>query len=273
MSFLGIEKSIQLGSPVELYEFRYTGSAFYYTSAKSAITKGNTEYEPLPLKRSDIRATTELEKRDLTISGPRDWDVADLFRVAPPSDIVTVTVYRKHVTDSADEFVTMWQGRVLNASWQGQTVELSCESAFSSTNRNLMRRKFGVACPYDLYGPGCRASKIAVRQLGTVSAVNGTVISTTVAGFDDHWFAGGYVSWTAAFSALKGYRAIHDSDTLGNLTLSARPDNMPTGTQIEAYPGCNHTVHDCAAKFNNLENYGGFPYFPHKNPFGGNPIF
>jgi len=31
--------------------------------------------------------------------------------------------------------------------------------------------------------------------------------------------------------------------------------------------GCDHSVSTCAARFDNLANYGGFPFIPTKNPF------
>ena len=33
--------------------------------------------------------------------------------------------------------------------------------------------------------------------------------------------------------------------------------------------GCSKTVSDCKNKFNNISNYGGFPYIPAKNPTQG----
>lgn len=40
---------------------------------------------------------------------------------------------------------------------------------------------------------------------------------------------------------------------------------MEIGDSITAYPGCRHTIADCRDKFDNLDNFGGFPYVPNKN--------
>jgi hypothetical protein len=38
---------------------------------------------------------------------------------------------------------------------------------------------------------------------------------------------------------------------------------MPnTGDTFTAYPGCDKTQNTCTSKFNNLVNFGGFPYVP-----------
>ena len=41
----------------------------------------------------------------------------------------------------------------------------------------------------------------------------------------------------------------------------AYPDRFQTGLAT-ILPGCNRTVADCSNVFDNIENYGGFPYLP-----------
>jgi hypothetical protein len=39
-------------------------------------------------------------------------------------------------------------------------------------------------------------------------------------------------------------------------------------------PGCDHTTGAAGCgKFNNVANFGGFPYIPTKNPHGGGPLY
>ena len=45
------------------------------------------------------------------------------------------------------------------------------------------------------------------------------------------------------------------------------------GDTIYLYPGCDRTLATCTAKFGNSANFGGFPFIPTKNPFGGSPIY
>jgi len=42
---------------------------------------------------------------------------------------------------------------------------------------------------------------------------------------------------------------------------------------VSAFPGCDKSIGICQAKFNNHQNYGGFPHTPTKNPFDGTPIY
>jgi hypothetical protein len=44
------------------------------------------------------------------------------------------------------------------------------------------------------------------------------------------------------------------------------------GVPLTLYPGCDHLKATCLAKFDNLPNYGGFPYIPARNPLDGRSI-
>jgi hypothetical protein len=39
------------------------------------------------------------------------------------------------------------------------------------------------------------------------------------------------------------------------------------GQTLSVLAGCDHTLPTCKTKFNNVINYGGFMFVPHKNPF------
>jgi hypothetical protein len=43
---------------------------------------------------------------------------------------------------------------------------------------------------------------------------------------------------------------------------------------VTLYPGCDHTLGAAGcAKFANTDNFGGTPFIPNKNPFGGTAIY
>ena len=45
------------------------------------------------------------------------------------------------------------------------------------------------------------------------------------------------------------------------------PVGLAPQTPVELVAGCDHSMPTCAARFDNLANYGGFPFIPTKNPF------
>ena len=45
------------------------------------------------------------------------------------------------------------------------------------------------------------------------------------------------------------------------------PAAIESGTPVLLTVGCDHSTQTCASRFGNLDNYGGFPAIPSKNPF------
>jgi hypothetical protein len=45
------------------------------------------------------------------------------------------------------------------------------------------------------------------------------------------------------------------------------PVDIAVSTNVVLTVGCDHSTSTCASRFNNLDNYGGFPFIPSKNPF------
>ena len=71
---------------------------------------------------------------------------------------------------------------------------------------------------------------------------------------------------------LAGRREQRERDEEATHHASVVEAGLKAGDAFEAYPGCDHTLATCAAKFGNQLNYGGFPYIPVKNPFTGDAI-
>jgi len=72
---------------------------------------------------------------------------------------------------------------------------------------------------------------------------------------------------------VQGHRRMILSHVGDTVTLTAAILGLAPGSTVTAFAGCDHTISTCDSKFNNRENFGGFPYFPSINPFAGGPIF
>lgn len=269
MSIAARETSVDAASPVELYEFRRGSGVWRYTSASEDIVYDAFTFTAVPLARSGIEQTNETGRAGLRVTLPRDADVVQGFVATPPSEVTLLTVHRQHRLDN--ETAVVWMGRVLNAEWHGSEVELNCEPVYTSLQRTGLRRLYQRNCPHVLYGTDCRVSAVTHRVQGTVVALNGNAITVAAAaGFPAGHFAGGYATWSAGGITEKRMIVAHTGD---NVTLSAVPPGLVVGATVMLYPGCDHTLATCEAKFANSANFGGFPFIPTKNPFGGSPIY
>lgn len=270
MSYDAREHSTQDGRPVDLYTFARDGATWRYTSGdRDVVLLGNT-YAARALRRTEIESTNEKARMGIRITAPRTLEVVDLFRVAPPTQAVTLVLQQLHVGD--DEAATLWTGRILAVSFQGLQAEIAAEPIYTSISRIGLRRLYQRACPHVLYGPACRVSRAAYRAIGTVGSVSGqAVIVSAAAAYPAQHFAGGYLEFAAAPGVTERRFILEHSG--GAITLSSGASDLAAGAAVSLYPGCNHTIAACGSKFSNTANYGGFPYMPTKNPFGGDPIY
>jgi uncharacterized phage protein (TIGR02218 family) len=267
MSYDASEQSVQDGAPVELYTFARNSFEWLYTSAEADVAVGSDVYTSAPLHRSAIETTSEQARNNLTLQCARDFAIAELFRVAPPTDVISVTVKRFHRDDG--EVAVIWKGRVLNASWNGAQAELHCEPISTSLNRIGLQRLCQNSCPHVLYGPGCNVDKASFQTDTTVTAVDGVDLTVTALGA--YPYAGGFVEMTDGDGNLER-RFIRSFSGLV-LTLSRPFAAIAVTDAVSVYPGCDHTMATCDGTFSNILNYGGTPFIPRQNPFGGDPIF
>lgn len=270
MPFADYEQSTQSGSPIELYAFGYPGGTFRFTSADRDVELASNTYTQVPgLARSSIDDTSDVLKSTLTITAPEDFLVAALFEVAPPSEVVTLIIYRTHAADTSDA-ATIWIGRVLNVVWSVGASTLSCESIFTRMRTPGLRRIYSRNCPHALYGSACRAQETLFQDVAVLSglaAAGFEVSSPTFALAVDGYYAGGKLSYESSPGIVeqRGIRD-HSGDTL---TLTHPIAALLATSVVTVVPGCDRTKATCIAKFNNLVNFGGFPFIPPRNPFGG----
>ena len=275
MTFAAVETSVDEGSPLELLMVSYLTNQWYYTTAESPVSYDGHTYTPLPIKHGAIAQTGDVAKSQLTISVPQDCPVGELFRIQPPTAIVTVTLFQKHAGES--EVKAVWKGRIVNNGWEQPWLNLTTESVFSSLQRLGLRRKYATQCPHPLYSQGhglCNVVKADHKVDYVVTSISGATVNCAAAvGAAAEFFAGGLVTWVHATSGYAEQRMVKSSDALGNFVLTSAPLGLVVGATISTYPGCDHSTEACDSKFNNSLNYGGMPFIPTKNPFNGSTIY
>lgn len=263
------ERSVQLSAPVELYEFQAGNTFWRYTSAEADVDYLSQPYLSRPLTRTSVGVTEEQSRNAITITAPRNLDIAEQFRVTPPTAVITLVVRR--VDRISGDGQVVWAGRLLNVGWKGSSVELQCEPSSSSLSRNALRRVYGPQCPHILYGNKCRVVRDSFRTDALVTAVTGNTV--TVDALPDRPFAGGFILRVGQVQEFVSHLHYIRSFTGTTLTISGRANYFEVGDLVEVYPGCDHTTATCSGTYNNILNYGGQPFFPGNNPFEGDQVY
>lgn len=270
MTFDGRERSPDLGNPLEIYDFAVGAVHYRYTSADHEVTFGAEVFESVQIERSEFEETEELEKSDISVTIPHDLLIADEFRIAPPSNVVGLTIYRLHADDPDAERAAIWTGRVLNGSFEKTSCKLHCESVFTALQRMTQRRKFGRLCPYETYGVECLVNELDFKTETTVFLIDGPVITANagdLAVLGDGYFSGGFVQLETSPGII--VRRGIKSQTGDELTLTHLIPGLTPGTVIEVYAGDDHSFETCRDKFLNGPRFGGFKDAPTDNPFAG----
>lgn len=278
MTFAAREESRTLGQPVALYHFQYgegSGQYFGYTDAEQAIGHGGKTYVPIPITMGSVKSSGAPDKQSIEVRTPQTADLAELFRLHPPSQVVTLVRREGHIGDPDAQFLVTWTGRVLGHKRVDDEAIYTVESLGTAMRRTLLRRHYMYGCPHVLYGPECQASKGAATVSKTALAVNGatvTLASNWAADALKEKYVGGLVEWTG-LSGMKETRSIlkikgADKD---QLLLDGLAKDMVAGMSIDVVLGCNHQAglnDDCIQLHDNILNFGGQPWIPTKNPIG-----
>ena len=144
----------------------------------------------------------------------------------------------------------------------------------------------------DIYTPGCRYKlgdkfcgvvldgvSPGFEVIGTVSSVDNFILPNSGKRriFNDDsqtqasgYFDGGLLAWQTGYNTL----LVSEIKTFDGTRFELRqplPNEIQPGDTYIATPGCNKSVGDCRDKFNNFDNFGGFPHVPGEDRYFQTP--
>lgn len=273
MSFKLFEIASFLGRPVCLYEFAWGPTFWRYTSADRDITWNAETWTAVPIK--DDGFTQGANSNPITITLPRRLPVVQLFNGMPPMTPIFVTCRRVHRDDTDQEANIYWVGRIASVKGKDSaTAEISGLPIDRTLQRLGLRLCWERSCPHVLYDTSCRVDKTAFATTTTITALTATTLTVASLGaLAGAQYAGGLIEWQATVEGAIDRRAIQNFVAGNELGLMGTTDRLTVGQAVTIYPGCDLTPATCKNVFNNLPNFGGFPFLPGKSPFDGNQVF
>ncbi len=274
MSYTIYDQSKERAAPIDMYEFRVGTELYRYTNAES----GFGGYVAVPISRQSVKTTGKFEKTSIQIRTPVTTDLSKTFLPYPPPGVVRVTLRQKHQTDPEDQAMIVWQGRIISSGRENKESVLTVDNTLLSFKRQGLRRNFQHGCPLLFGGEFCRADlepykkSIAVREM-----VDGKIILEKE--WADPWgherFRGGTVSWLSELG--RETRTIIKT-TPDDFTVGGILRDVKIGTVMELTVGCRHDMADCrfykgSQAEKNINNFGGQPWIPFKNPVVQHPFW
>lgn len=265
MSYVSVEQSIAGGQPVELYQLKQGVNYFCYTGADQAVTLASLVYQPISIERNSIKVNEDTFKSGITLTVHRTEKFASDLLLYSPDEPITLTILRGHFSDG--DYQAYWKGRVSGVEASGNKLNIECESIFTSMKNPGLRAHFEYTCRHALYSGRCGALTSNYDAPLTITNVVSPVTFDLVgaAALGAGWFTGGMLRFANTYRFITS----HVGD---RITITRPLAGLELGSDVILFPGCDHSKESCKNKFNNIENFGGFPWVPLTNPMTGSSI-
>ena len=267
-SFDILESSVEDSSPIEIYTITVGSETYRLTSSSQDIDIGVYTWTSTQIDRDAIGQGSEERKRNLNIKLPSDSPFAQAFINVIPGQRAVINIIRLQ-RDESPTFNTqalVYKGQIASIRFieDGNQVQLVSRSIEAATSRTVPRYTFMGMCNHVLYDNSCKVNPAGFTVTGEVTDITGNTITVDGASSQpDGYWRGGFCKP----SADSDFRLILDH-TGDVLTLLLPFSTDLTGQNVQVFAGCDHTLTgDCATKFDNVIEFGGWPFVPTKNIF------
>lgn len=259
---------------MELYKFYGRGrdnntTNYYYTNNKEDITVDLINYKAIFIERNEINLDFKTDLLKITV----DFNHRPFFNINKFILEKTLSVQvKKQITLSNGDirYMFIYNRQIINyeIDVKNQTITLFCNNLSNLFDTKIPKRSFTTGCSFKFKSKECSVLSSSYlstiyfndiflsRDRKTISFDNSVIIT-------DDYFNNGI---------LNNNSIISNKNNQINLlypVFDFQLQQFISQGFIVLSAGCNKTVSDCKNKFNNIRNYGGFPYIPAKNPTQG----
>lgn len=255
-----------------------TVSAIRVTNADLPLNWGGQTFlsDYIIVEGLRYRVTTGLEtdeqtieltaSRDMTIDGVPVMDairegVFDAARINRMRAYIPNWNAAPEIDSGIVGTLELFSGYISKIPTIGRTVaEITVKSDLALLDVEMPRRRYQAGCLNTLFDSGCTLSKAAHTTSGT-AGVDATKTFVPWSGSEADTYSQGTVLFTSgANSGLT--RNIKESTVTGLVLSYPLPEAPAEGDGFEATKGCDKTKATCTSRFDNLDNFVGFPFIP-----------
>lgn len=130
-------------SEIEIYTVTYDFNRWRYTSADLDVYQEPVTFRAVPISRSDIELSSDSSSASFTVEFPLDAEFLELFRVSPPSGLVTL-LCEKYDLETGNTTQIVFKGRITNVTWGLANATINCESSSQAIKRMGLRRHYQI---------------------------------------------------------------------------------------------------------------------------------
>ena len=250
------------------------------------------------LKRSSVAQNTHTRyQKSLSITIPFDSssgptkEIAQRFMYGTTPNELSIFVYRLYSVDdnahlipneSAMSNAGKYYGRLF---WVGQadnlkvtnniSLDITCYSTFYKImNLKVPNIKYQPTCNHILFDKRCRVERSEYLWVVSLRPDTNDKRLLNVTQISKHPFRDNFSDVDVNYFRHGTLSIIQDTDTIDKKTISQSSStairlsfplsfDIADNTAALLTPGCQHNLSDCKEKFNNLDNFAGFPHIPY----------
>ena len=272
--------------PFMLVAFRRGANEYLYCDRSKPMTKAvagitGTSWAASSIRPGRIGDSARATRSEVKITLP----ITDAFARSMLGGVgfqpVSVTIWRGFANDPDGEVIVAFRGLVLAVAPDDRAgiIEMTCMTDQAALERKGLAAVMQRPCRHSVYGPGCGLTLADWQDELTVLAIDESAMAVQVdlAGSGapaSGYYRGGILSYAGRLLWVVD----HTDDWLtleaASPELLAAVEALGTGDPyptVLVAPGCDLTTATCSARFDNLDNFGGFPEMA-DTPFDGRSI-
>lgn len=274
MSYASLLALVSGKRPVWLYEFTRLGETVRFARASSNVSALSQTWEARAVTHTRFMRTGAVARAQTELVFPQSDAWAQRYRRGGAYVDNSVTVYHGFLNDPDSEFVVKFRGRVVGSRSALTRIVLLAENRMTELRRKARPAVIQRLCRHALYHTGCGLDIADWEVPATLTALSGRVATVTEAAAQaDRYYAGGVLTYNGVRQSIA--RHVGSELTLFGSVPDLADDLAaagPSGLSVTIAPGCTLSRSVCDERFDNLENFGGFPWFT-ESPFDGKKLY
>ncbi len=242
----------------ELYQIVSESATQYYCNSNEIITYMGNSYTPATIERKGISYNSELETTTLGLSVAIVESPFYEFLIDHFHEEIKINIYRYFSYN--DGVAPLYSGILDDVTVSGSAASVTIAGIESFLLQTVPRFYYQPACNNTLFDTFCTLtdSDYDVNEAITAISTDGLTLSGSFSTTTN------YLLYGQAVFGTERRMIVYHSSTIIKIRFPF--SSLETDDVITVYPGCDKTLDQCVARFNNKVNFLGFPYIPKKNP-------
>lgn len=209
-----------------------------------------------------LKSTDELSR--YTLFGAIPKIKIDVFRISPGP------VYAGDPAIFGRDTSIIQSGVIADFSTEGSIMRAVCCPEPFLTGHQVPRCRFTRTCNRKLYGTDCGVDREDFKLEANILSMDYTGRTLVISGQrpltdPEDYFRQGYLEHAPTGTKHSIFRSEYQGTDTRIFLHQWFPD-FAINDVVTAFAGCRHTADDCKNKFDNVANFGGFPFIPNVNP-------